>query len=864
MTYATAFTMPEREAVTPDRLMQQVMDYLLEPHSFTQAINLSLQAIGESLQVDRCYMLKYYDTQRKFRITHEWCAPQIRSFLPEWQRLDLSTHDYRHLHQPVLSGKAMHYLSLSQLPKEAGLLKTLLQAQRVESVLLMPLCLAGKTDGGIGLETEKPHRPWSAKELQLLQQVAKLFVQAQARHQAEQALQHSEARLKEAQRIGQTGHFIWDVHHENRGYWSEQVYHICGLDPLKTRCLGNPLLQHIEPTDRGCLQDAVLQAIHTQQTVHCNIRMRRTDGEQRYLALQMELQYDEHGNPAQLAGTITDFTERQLSEEALRQAREANEQANRFKGEFLASMSHEIRTPMNSIIGLSHLALHTDLSAQQTGYLNQIRHSAYQLFGSLNDLLVLTQIESGKLAIEYIEFHLQDMLEYLIQEMRCKIPNRHLELDYSQPDSLPNTLVGDPLKLGQILHHLLDNALKFSTSDALYLRVQNSHAEADKIDIRFTIENACHCPHPQHLNTELNDLFDATSTLSAPAHCGARLGLNISQQLIKMMQGQIETYNAPDGGCGFIVTLPFVVAASQHKTPEAELQMRSATHRFRWEESSDANMFQQQARRYQIPAANILVVEDDLGNLQVITELLRIVGLQVHVAHTGGEALSAVAEHAFDLIFMDIEVPELNGFQVTEQIRRDARFNIIPIIAMTAYALPEDVEHCLAAGMNDHCAKPFTPDTILQILARWLAPKSLNLEPTKTDLNPPKEMNHMENPTQAVIFNQALALQRMLNKPAILEKMCRLFLSEHPQDAEKISAAITQADFAQAKILAHSLKGLSGNLGAEALQMQADKIEQLARAEQLRLDSEAWEDFLHTFHSTIDTLKAFTGESSSA
>ncbi len=831
-----------------DRLTHSIAKRLAE-QDFACAMQFSLQAMGVQMQVERCYVLEYYAAQQQFKMTHEWCAPQTQSMLTEWKTLALHTAEYAYLHHPLLAGAVMQCLHLNELPDSAAPVKTLLQAQGVQALLLIPIRLAGQTIACLGLDSEQPRQSWQAKDIRLLRHLAHLFALGWSVQRTHQTLRDNEWRLRETQRIGQIGHFIWDINHENRGYWSEQIYHICGLSPQAAAQLGNPLLRQMEATDRLSLQEAVLQAMQTRQAAECEIRLRQPDATVRYVALYLELQYDERGDPVRLAGAVVDLTERKLTERTLQQARAEAQQANQFKSEFLANMSHEIRTPLNTIIGLSHLALHTKLEAKQSAYLHTIRASAYQLFNRLSDLLLLTQAETDKLILERVDFHLQKTLDTLIHAMRSKAQDKGVEIHYACVDKMPTYLLGDALKLGQILHYLLDNAIRMSHSGQVHLQISRASAQANplnesQIPVRFVV-------YDEGINTLAwhTTSADSSQIQLMPAFSSNLLSLNLSKYLIEMMDGSIETYSAQSEGSCFSFVLCFEIANNAEPSTEHPLAALLP-------HNDDAALpsiaaFHQQAQAYALPAAHVLVVEDDAGNLQVLEEFLCAAGLRVSTARNGKEALSAVAENTFDLIFMDIEMPFLDGFQVTEHIRNDLRFSRIPIIALTAYALPEDVEKCLAVGMNDHCAKPFSPATLLQVLVAWLLPTPEPHKPPKSFTPEDKTMT-TEDP---MIFNKELALQRMLGKQAILEKMCRLFLTEHAQDLNKLETALQQQQMPQAQALVHSLKGLSGSLGAEALQAAASRLETAARAGELSTDSALWQDFQQIFQATLSSFQ---------
>lgn len=745
-------------------------------------------------------------------------------------------------------------------PRTAEFTGAYLDPLGITSMLDVPIRSEGKMIGVICHEHIGPRRRWTLEEQHFAASVANtvaLAIEAADRRKVEQALRTSEGRLTTTVQSTNIGIWDWDLN-SNDVYLSPEWKRQLGYDDHE---LGNTFQEwenriHPEDHDRslGAIEAYLNGRTSALENEH---RLRHKDGSYRWILARGTIIKNEGELSSRMVGIHIDVTDRKTAEELLRQAKDTAEAASRAKSQFLANMSHEIRTPMNGVLGMAELLLRCSLGEKERHLTDSIHRSGTVLLAIINDILDFSKSEAGKLQLETIPFEVRRTIQEAVDLAMPEAQKKHLKLSWHVASDISAYLLGDPTRLRQVIVNLVGNAVKFTERGLIEVAVSVESHRGELYGLSFTVRDTGIGISPE-AQAHIFAAFSQADGSTTRKYGGTGLGLAIVKQLVTLMGGHIKLQSAPGEGSTFTFSAYF-----KQCDPVQRLQPPSAE-----ESGIDAEPFTHHAEGSE--QVRILLVEDNPVNREVACGMLETLNLRIDTAENGREAVAAVDNAEYALIFMDCQMPEMDGFTATQLIReREAsttppsHINVlrsvshVPIVALTAHAMQGDRELCLAAGMDDYLTKPFTLSQLEQVLTRWV----FNRRPVRVEVygdvtNAPLQQNpanlqevpalQMVEPRQDTIVEPttidqaALAAIRALQRPGqpdIVARIVTQYMDSSPEIIDRIRRAVLSKDAVELRAAAHRLKSSSAQLGATALASDCRELEMMgARGELERAD----------------------------
>ena len=544
-------------------------------------------------------------------------------------------------------------------------------------------------------------------------------------------------------------------------------------------------------------------------------------------------------------------------------AKEAAESADRSKIELLATMSHEIRTPLNSIVPLLELLQDSKLDEVQCGFVTTALNSSNHLLGIVSKILDFSKIDAGKLEVESIEMDLPELVESVMELMSKSAERRNLELELTIEKDVPAKLMGDQVRVRQVLINLVSNAIKFTQQGKVSVTVSRRSVSLERVNLLFTVKDTGKGMEQATLNRLFNP-FTQADVSTARTHGGTGLGLAICKRLVDLMQGKIGVYSYRGRGSLFWFILPMRKPykgmldakrslkgtricdeknfGAQASAKHTEIQ-RCLDHANNKLKTTKRNRDRINIRNENcLLIGTVLVIEDNSVNLKVVQKMLKRLGLDYRSAADGAEALNMIGTSLYDLILMDCQMPRMDGYETTRRIRQleqEEDLPHTPIIAMTANAMTGDREKCFDAGMDDYLAKPVIHDTLKNMLNQWLPwhereevdahfPVSTGLKDVFASSSQKKIARQMKTDGDTVIDRKIIDDLHDVMEEDLIE-LLTLFLDNASRQIEEIAKAIGDQHSEQVTLFAHSLKSGSANVGAIKLSKLAEALEHTAR-----------------------------------
>lgn len=574
-------------------------------------------------------------------------------------------------------------------------------------------------------------------------------------------------------------------------------------------------------------KDLIRQLIKKESVRNFEASAIQKDGSLLQCICNIRLIYDKNGKPVKIEGVARDITKLKKTNQELVHAKEVAEKSLKVKEQFLANMSHEIRTPMNGIIGMIDLLSETKLNEDQERYVRTVKKSSETLLNILNDILDLSKIEAGKMKLRKTKVNLRQMLEKLHALFTQQAETKAINLKYHIADNIPEWVCVDETRLLQILSNLTSNAIKFTDGGGtVYIGMRSREKKGTKHLIKVDVKDSGIGITKSNLNN-LFYSFNQIDNSSSKIYGGTGLGLAISKELCALMNGKIGVYST----IGLGSTFWFTFEAEETSAEERKADKQSVN-----DDIKVQGYFGKLHPR-------VLIIDDNSVNRQVASEILKKAGCTVTLLSSGKEAIDEVQENTFDIIFMDIQMPEMDGVEATRRIKALSTANLAPIIAMTAYSMKEDKEKFINQGMDDYISKPIKANLLINKVKEWVM----------QDGNQAVEESSNNGGEEKVINREILDQLRKYGGLEMIKNSLTDFEKESKDQINSLLPALKEKDYKDILSKLHTLKGNAGTLGI-------DKIAKLAAAIESSLKQDNYINLKSDFQLLKKAFKEFQKE----